>query len=290
MIEVQIMQPTAEQLEAYRRDGFVVIEQYLPGDEVERLREHFARCFDHDWETGVRPDEVNYQPGVTPPDRTRQMCNLWKADRTIAATVLDAGHAEFAAALEGEPGMRLFIDNAVWKPANGRALLAHQDATYQGCFDPPNLTTCWMALDDTHADTGTIFYARGSHRWGDFGMGGQFHAPDDWTGFMREVMPAELADAVEWVPIEVPAGGAAFHSGWTFHGSPPSQRADRERRAVISHMMTTRTTWHPSNIHSVYSRYRRPGEIELDEAFFPVMWREDGYRSAFLGAGFTEAA
>jgi ectoine hydroxylase-related dioxygenase (phytanoyl-CoA dioxygenase family) len=283
------MQPTDDQLDAYRRDGFVVIEQYLAADEVERLREHFARCFDRDWETGLRPDEVNYEPGVTPPDRTRQMCNLWKSDRTVAATVLAARHAEFAAALEQEPGMRLFIDNAVWKPANGRALLAHQDATYQGCFDPLNLTTCWMALDDTYADTGTIYYARGSHLWGDFGTGGQFHAPDDWTGFMREVVPAELMEQVDWVPIEVPAGGAAFHSGWTWHGSPPSERADRERRAVISHMMTTRTTWNPDHVHSVYSRYRRPGEVELDEAFFPVMWREDGHRSAFIDSATVAA-
>jgi hypothetical protein len=32
----------------------------------------------------------------------------------------------------------------------------------------------------------------------------------------------------------------------------------------------------------IYSRYRRPGERELDEAFFPVMWRTDGHRTAWL--------
>jgi len=284
------MEPTREQIDAYARDGFVVVEEFLPADEVERVREHFDRCFAHTWETGITPDEVNYQAGVTPPDKTRQMCNLWKADRTIAATTLAARNAEFAAKLEGEPGMRLFIDNAVWKPANGKALLAHQDATYQGCFDPPNLTTCWMALEETHADTGTIYYARGSHRWGDFGMGGQFHAPDDWTGFMREVCPAERMAEVEWVPIEVPAGGAAFHSGLTFHGSPPSERADRERRAIISHMMTTRSRWHPTNVHPIYSRYKRPGELALDEAFFPIMWRDDGYRTPSIDSAFAAAA
>ncbi len=151
------MEPTEEQIESYRRDGFVVVEGFLPPDEVERLREHFLQCFEHRWETGVMPDEVNYQPGVTPPDKTRQLCNLWKADRTIGATTLSARNAEFAARLEGEPGMRLFIDNAVWKPAGGKALLAHQDCAYQGYFDPANLTTCWMALVDTHADTGTIY-------------------------------------------------------------------------------------------------------------------------------------
>ena len=32
-----------------------------------------------------------------------------------------------------------------------------------------------------------------------------------------------------------------------------------------------------------YSRYRRPGELELDEAFFPILWR-DGYRSPWIDA------
>lgn len=84
------MTPTAQQIGAYRRDGFVVVEEFLAPGEVERAREHFARAFAHEWETGLRPDEVNYEPGVTPPDKTRQLCNVWKADRTLAATVLAA--------------------------------------------------------------------------------------------------------------------------------------------------------------------------------------------------------
>ena len=50
-----------------------------------------------------------------------------------------------------------------------------------------NMTTCWMALDETRADTGTIYYARGSHLWERLPAGGQFHDPDDWTGYMSEV-------------------------------------------------------------------------------------------------------
>ena len=72
------MQPTAEQIASYRRDGFLVVERFLGDHEVERLRERFAACFRHEWETGLRPDEVNYDPAKTPPDLTRQLCNAWK--------------------------------------------------------------------------------------------------------------------------------------------------------------------------------------------------------------------
>ena len=47
-------------------------------------------------------------------------------------------------------------------------------------------------------------------------------------------------------------------------------------------MISTETTWSDGAPHPVYSHYRRPGERELDEAFFPVMWRRDGHRTGFL--------
>jgi ectoine hydroxylase-related dioxygenase (phytanoyl-CoA dioxygenase family) len=275
------MKPTAEQIEAYRRDGFVVIESFLETDEVETAREHFARAFAHDWETGLRPDEVNYDPTSTPPDLTRQLCNVWKADRALAATVLSGRNGRFGALLAGASGMRLLQDNAIWKPPSGKALLCHQDAAYVGWLEPPNMTTCWMALDDTSADAGTIYYVRGSNHWPPFPTGGSFHAPDDWLGYVKQVEPADAE--LELVPIEVPAGGAAFHDGWTFHGSPPNERADRERRAIVSHMVSTDTRWaDDATPHPVYSKYRRPGERDLDEAFFPVLWSADGHRSGWL--------
>src|SRR4051812_29250303 len=274
------MLPTPDQIAAYRRDGFLVVERFLDPGEVARLRERFAACFAHEWETGLRPDEVNYDPASTPPDLTRQLCNAWKADRTVAATVLAERNARFGGALAGVPGLRLAQDNLIWKPPSGKALLCHQDAAYLDHLDPPNMTTCWMALDDTSADTGTIYYVKGSNHWPHAELGGSFHAPDDWLAHVGASMPADTE--LELVPIEVPAGGAAFHDGWTFHGSPPNERADAERRSVISHLITADTRWSDGEPHPIYSRYRRFGEEALDEAFFPILWREDGGRTPWL--------
>jgi len=279
------MQPTPEQIAAYRRDGFLVVERFLAEDEVQRLRERFAACFAHEWETGLRPDEVNYDPKSTPPDLTRQLCNAWKSDRTVAATVLAERNAAFGAALAGVSGLRLLQDNLIWKPPSGKALLCHQDAAYTDFLDPKNMTTCWMALDDTAADSGTIYYVKGSNHWPRAPLGGEFHAPDDWLAHVRASMPADAE--LELVPIEVPAGGAAFHDGWTFHGSPVNERADAERRAMVSHMISTDTRWSSGQPHPIYSKYRRPGEVEMDEAFFPVMWRADGHRTPAIDTEFA---
>ena len=56
-------EPTPGQIESYRRDGFLIVERFLADDELERIREHFMRVFEHEWETGLAPDEVNYVPG-----------------------------------------------------------------------------------------------------------------------------------------------------------------------------------------------------------------------------------
>ena len=67
-----LTQWSAEQLESFERDGFVVVEQgFLDGETVERLRARFEPLFAGAYETGIRPDEVNWVPGRDPEDRTR---------------------------------------------------------------------------------------------------------------------------------------------------------------------------------------------------------------------------
>jgi len=106
--------PSQEQIERYQQDGFLVVEEFMPHDELERVRERFHACFEHEWETGLMPDEVNYTPGVTPPDRARQLCNVWKADRVLAATTLSERNGRWGAELAGAPGMRMLQDNMIW--------------------------------------------------------------------------------------------------------------------------------------------------------------------------------
>ncbi len=93
--------PTAGQIESYRRDGFLIVERFLETDDLDRVREHFMSVFEHEWETGLAPDEVNYVPGVTAPDLTRQLCNVWKADRVLAGVTLSRQVGEFADAAGG---------------------------------------------------------------------------------------------------------------------------------------------------------------------------------------------
>jgi hypothetical protein len=82
--------PTTEQIATYQRDGFLIVDEFLTADEVELARSRWDDVFQHRWTTGIAPDEINYDPATTPPDRTRQLCNVWKADPVVASVVLSA--------------------------------------------------------------------------------------------------------------------------------------------------------------------------------------------------------
>ncbi|HET6945045.1 MAG TPA: phytanoyl-CoA dioxygenase family protein, partial [Gaiellaceae bacterium] len=171
-----------DQLEAFERDGFLVLEEgYVDTEAVAELGERFEPLFAGSYETGLRPDEVNWVAGRDPDDRTRQICNGWKADRRLAVQVLSERTGRLAAELMGWNGVRILQDNVIWKPPGAKSLGMHQDGSYLAYLVPAEMITCWIALDDTSADAGTITYAAGSHRWPRSPENrGEFHAPADW--------------------------------------------------------------------------------------------------------------
>jgi len=46
--------------------------------------------------------------------------------------------------------------------------------------------------------------------------------------------------------------------------------------------MSSENKFHSEFVSSIYSRYKKFGTVEMDESFFPIIWRLDGYRSDFL--------
>ena len=276
MIEIS----TVDQ-ENFNNDGFLIVDSLIESSIVPGLHQTFTDLFRGKFETGVRPDEVNWQEATGDPSLSRQICNGWKANRDIARVVLDEAIGKAIAILAGWPGVRIMIDNVVWKPPATKSLGFHQDSAYLSWFTPSDLLTCWIALDDTRADGGTIEFVRGSHKWKLSQPEGEFHAPEDYRKPMREAAAREDIDP-EIVYIEVNAGGGSFHHGWTWHGSG-ANLSTNPRRSLVLHAMRSDVEYVPENfaqgIGPIYSRYKRLGDNQLDENYFPILWREDGYRT-----------
>ena len=273
---------TPEEVEAFHRDGFIVVEEGLVSAKaLDLLRDRYERLVRRRVRDRDQARRGQLGEGPRPRGRTRQICNGWRADTVIAAQVLSERTGRLASQLMGWRGARILQDNLLWKPPGTKSIGMHQDGSYAGYLVPPEMVTCWVALDDTQAGAGTIEYVRGSHRWPKAPpLRSQFHAPEDWLEGLRAAAPP--GEEAEIVPVVVKAGGCSFHHNLTWHGSASNTSADVTRRALVSHMLPVEARFHPTNVDLIYSRYRRRGDLSLDESFFPVLWDETGGRTSWL--------
>jgi len=273
--------PDNTDINLFEADGFVVVDKLIHTDNLPHLHRAFDALFNGTFETGVHPDEVNWQNGQSDPTLTRQICNGWKANRDIARVVLDESLAKAIAMFSGWSGVRIMIDNVIWKPAATKSLGFHQDNAFLSWFDPGEILTCWIALDDTTKEGGTVEYARSSHRWNLDAPSGEFHAPTDYRLPARQAA-ANADSGLDIHYVEVKAGGGSFHHGATWHGSG-ANLSDNPRRSLVLHAMPADVQYIPDNFHQgigpIYSRYKRLEDNTLDENYFPILWRDDGYRT-----------
>ena len=273
---------STEQKKRFDENGYLIVDQLIPVQALDAIHRAFDDLFAGCFETGVSPDEVNWQQETGDPSLTRQICNGWKANRQIARILFDESIAAAIGELSGWPGVRIMIDNVIWKPPGAKSLGYHQDSSYLDWLNPSELLTCWIALDDTTADGGTMELVRSSHRWQLSKPDGQFHAPQNYRETMQRAARREGVEQPIIDYVEVSAGGGSFHHGWTWHGSG-SNRSERPRRSLVLHAMRSDAEYEPEyfgqGIGPIYSRYKRLGDNRLDENYFPILWSEEGYRT-----------
>lgn len=266
----------------FRRDGFLVVERILAPDRIEALRARFPLLFAGKFDTGIYPDEWYWREGMSLPDVTRHMANAWKADLTVARLALSADIGRAAALLAGWSGTRLGQDTIWWKAPLTRAIAHHQDTSFLDVLDPQATVTCWVTLDDTHRDAGTLEYAPGSHLWPLTPIPQEFHGQHDYRAHMRAAAAAAGVTPPEPVMIEVPAGSCVFHAGETWHGSGPNVTADRMRRSIGVHLVPESARFSDRPGGYIYRRYQRTGDPVMDESFFPVLWSASGHRTRWI--------
>lgn len=274
---------TAGQIALFRQNGFLPVRNAIPSEIVELLLNRFEPLFRGEFETGVYPDEWYWREGISLPEATRHMSNLWKSDLTVARLILSPDIAEAAASLAGWPGVRLGQDTLWMKMPGAPPIALHQDTSFMNFLEPAESITAWIALDDTKTGSGTIAYVPGSQHWPLQPMPDEFHAPQ--SGWQSQMLAA-AGEAGVGEPIvqeiEVPAGSILFHSGSVWHGSGPNNSTNVMRRSLGIHYLHPDVRFGPDGGGYIYGRYQRNGDDSLDESFFPFTWCESGYRSSYI--------
>lgn len=271
------------QISRFNADGFLIAENLIDRELVARLTSRIEPLFKRDFETGIYPDEWHWRPGLSLPDVTRQIGNAWKSDLTVARVVLSAEIGRISATLAGWPGACLIQDSIWVKPPGAREIALHQDGMYYTDFAPTEVIACWIALDDTSADAGTLEYVKGSHKWPRSRQVSEFHVPtQDYRTEMQQAAAEIGVSQPEIVPIEVSAGSCVFHHWNIWHGSGINRRPDKIRRSLSVFTAHANTCFQPTGAGYIHGRYKRFGETSMDEKFFPILWTQDQYRTRFL--------
>ncbi|MBL8232626.1 MAG: phytanoyl-CoA dioxygenase family protein [Bryobacterales bacterium] len=273
---------SAADVASFRERGFVIKQRVLDPQFVSALQASFPRLFAGEFDTGSYPDEWYWRENMSLPDVTRHMGNAWKSDLTVARLVLSEEIARAAAALAGWNGVKLGQDTLWWKPPQAKSVSFHQDTSFMSFLDPCRTMTCWVALDDTHRDAGTLEYVPGSHLWPVTPIPSEFHARDDYRAPMRAAASSAGLTDPEPVFVEVPAGSVAFHAGEMWHGSGVNRSSDRMRRSIGIHLLDPNVRFSDRKGGYIYRRYQLTGSPELNESFFPLLWRADGHRTEWI--------
>jgi len=80
------------------------------------------------------------------------------------------------------------------------------------------------------------------------------------------------SDTVEFVCVEIPKGGVAFHHQNTWHGSGINNSDSTARRALVLHALNAECEFRTDiDISYTYGRYQlKHDRKKVDESFYPI--------------------
>jgi len=217
-----------DQVEKYRRDGYLLVESAIDGEWLDRLRAASERFIDQsrsltesDGVLDLEPDHTAEHP------RLRRLMGPVDHDPDFAELALAGPVADIALDLLGDPA-RFHHSKLNYKWSDGgEAVEWHQDIQYWPHTDFTPLTI-GVYLEDVDDEMGPMGIVSGSH------AGELFDLYDDdrrWTGSIhpRDLSRVDL-DAVDW--LKGPAGSVTVHNCGAVHGSTPN-RSDRVRPLLL---------------------------------------------------------
>jgi Phytanoyl-CoA dioxygenase (PhyH) len=248
-----------DQLLAFRRDGFLLVEGLSSDEELASLRLLFDRMFSErrGWDAGDLFDMV----GPDSPEQELALPQLLRPSQyepLFRQTKLASSARSIAEQILG-PKLENDLEHAICKPPfNGAATPWHQDDAFHrkgsGVLESISI---WMPLQDVTVENGCMRYIRGSNH----GPLYPHRSPrnDPRIHGLETISPPDLTNCVA-VPVR--AGDAVIHLSRTLH-SAGVNTSDHQRRAyILGYSVKTRrdrilTRDYPWNLEKQTAREQR---------------------------------
>lgn len=208
---------TAEQIERFNREGYLMPFRFFSTDEMAELRTYFDRLLARYLAEGKDSYSIS-----TAHLRHGRVWDLLTHPR-IVAVVRD---------LLGESvvgwGSHFFCK----MPGDGKAVAWHQDASYWP-LTPSKAVTVWLAIDDADRGNACMRYLPGTHVLGHLTY--QLTENDDQQ-VLNQTVPG-IEQYGNPVDVELQAGEASLHSDLLLHGS--EKNISSRRRCGLTLRYTT---------------------------------------------------
>lgn len=217
----------AAEIEHYRENGFVILEDFLTPDELEEWRTAVMEAVEERGDVripGFQGDSGGFYGRVF-----LQRVNLWQTSVRMKALMLDERLGRLAAELAGVDGIRIWHDQTLIKGPWANPTAWHLDVPYWS-FSSRDALSIWVALDDVTLENGCLFFLPGTHREATFdnvgigqNMGELFLVYPQWA--TREAVAAPMR-----------AGSCSFHNGLTAHGAHANMTPYLRRAMTCAYM------------------------------------------------------
>lgn len=233
-----------EELEHYRREGYVVRKGVFSEEELEAMRAAAERvvaraeaqaraprdAYDIDGNRYVEADRSTLQYEHTPGSHTIRVIEPFHfLDPVFDELIEDARIVDPVCGLLGEERATLWTDKINLKrPEEGSGFRWHQDSPYWGhvCKHCDRLPNVMVVLDDANAENGCFRVVPRSH------ARGFLPGIEDETRLGPLFTRPDAFDESKQLAFEVPAGTLVFFDSHIVHGSQPN-RSSRNRRAMV---------------------------------------------------------
>lgn len=212
----------------FEQNGFAVIPDVFSKQEISAISEEVDRVIRG--EAAYLPEKnIVYEPDIHPA-RVRNAFHLHVYNDAFLQA---AKHPPLIRALESilEKPLRLYTSQVFAKPPHvGTIVPRHQDMPYWP-FEPHEMVSAWIALDDSTIENGCVRYVAGSHK-----LGILPHVPSGVAGNSMEVVDNPRLASLSEYPAEVRHGSCILHHCLTVHRSEPNRSAVPRRGLVYIYM------------------------------------------------------
>ena len=154
---------TEEQITTYRKEGYLIIEDFLDPHELENWRTKVSEAVQSRTDNPMPSDKDYSEESDAIKGKKeikgyfQQRMQLWMDNEPFRELMFDPRIGKMAADLEGIDGVRIWQDQALFKLPYAQQTPWHQDNPIWS-FDSQHAITIWIAFDDATINNGCLFF------------------------------------------------------------------------------------------------------------------------------------